>query len=185
MTENLGKTAHVAAERRKLFFNRLLITDIGKHPVEQRKGASFPDGKIAAVLVQQGKESEGLHRYGLPPGVRSREDDSVDPLLQDDRDRNRFLFQKRMTGVEKSDFIAVKPDDRASLFMGPAGERVISVSGTDGISEFVQQFFFLFGLESKFLKDFCDFNQNPVVRQEDGVVQVDKGERLHEHRLAA
>ncbi len=175
----------MSTERRKLFLDRLFITDVGENAIEQRKGASFASGKIAAILIEQSEEPEGFHCNGLSSGVRSGKDDPVDSLLQNDRNRNRFLFQERVAGIEEPDLLAVKLNDRAPLFMNPAGKSIVSVCPSDGLSELKEQLFFFFCFQSEFMKNLRDFNQNPVADQQHGVVQVDEGERFHEHRLAA
>ena len=110
---------HVGTKGGKFLLDRLLITDISKYLVKERKAATLLHRQISTVLVKKRKETECFYGNGFSSGVGPGENNRLDSLFKDDCNRDRFLFEKGVASIEEADHILGILDVRTSILKGP------------------------------------------------------------------
>ena len=84
-------------ECRERLLDRLLVADIGKHPVKDRNEASVVRRDVKAALGHEGEKSQRLERDGFAAGVGAGNNERVKIGAEADGNRHdRFSRDERM-----------------------------------------------------------------------------------------
>ncbi len=100
--EDRHQPAHVGRERGQALGDRLVVADVGEHPVEHRQAG--PRGRHPqAALVQHRQQPERLQRHGLAAGVRAGDHQRPDALERQVDRHGRRRVEQRMAGGAQVD----------------------------------------------------------------------------------
>ena len=107
LIQNAHDVRHVRGEGRKRLLDRLLVADVGKYLVKNRKFRAVGRGNLHARLRHQRQKTDGLERYGLAAGVRAGDHQRGEVLAHPDRGGHHlFRIDQRVARLNQVDFAA-------------------------------------------------------------------------------
>ncbi|MPN57157.1 hypothetical protein SDC9_204851 [bioreactor metagenome] len=154
----------MAAEGGELRLYGLLIPDIGEDIVKQGKAAPLLCRKVAAELIEQDKQPNRFDGYRLASGIRTGNDHCLDHCIQADGNGNRFLSQQWVPCFQEIDMLTAQIGCMGINSGRPMGNGKQGISSSHLFQQIDELKPALPDLRVQFSKNFCDFDENLVLR---------------------